>query len=103
MTICSRTKCYRVQFFCNPIISKQGIDIEIFFPKRVVEILKKWPAPVTEFSLMEGLGEGPHELYVPHKSKHCPPPIFVDHGKTFFRYFFQSLHGERLIWQAQQV
>ena len=38
------------------------------------------------FSLVGGLG-GPHELYVPpHNS--CVPPIFVDHDKNFFRYFF---------------
>ena len=43
-----------------------------------------------------GLGGTPHELYVsPHNScvppiklKNCPPPIFVDHDKNFFRYFF---------------
>ena len=22
------------------------------------------------------------------KSKNCPPPIFVDHDKNFYRYFF---------------
>ena len=42
-----------------------------------------------------GGGRNPHELYVPLitavsplKSKNCPPPISVDHGKNFFRYFF---------------
>ena len=43
---------------------------------------------------MGGTGGGPHELCVPLitavapiKSKNCPP-IFVDHDKNFFRYFF---------------
>ena len=43
---------------------------------------------------MGGLGEAPHELYVPLitavppiKSKNGPP-IFVDHDKNFLKYFF---------------
>ena len=33
--------------------------------------------------------EDPHELYVPLiKSKNCPPSIFVDHDKNFYKYFF---------------
>ena len=40
------------------------------------------------FSLVVGgTGGIPQELYVPpHNS--CVPPIFVDHDKNFFRYFF---------------
>ena len=35
-------------------------------------------------------GGTPHELYVPPNKieKIVPPPIFVDHDKIFFRYFF---------------
>ena len=49
MTICSRTIdcCFPYCFgiFCDLIIPKQSIEMQ-FFPKRVVEIIKKWAPPV---------------------------------------------------------
>ena len=51
---------------------------------------------VSGFSLVGGLRGPPHVFYVPlitavshpTKSKNCPSPIFVDHDKNIFRYFF---------------
>ena len=43
---------------------------------------------ISGFPLVGGLGGPPYAPCPPIKSKNCPPPIFVDHDKTFFRYFF---------------
>ena len=58
MTICSKTigYCFALVFknnrllfsllFCDLNIPKQGIEMQFFFPKRVVEILKNGHLPV---------------------------------------------------------
>ena len=54
MTICSKTigYCFAIVFnnnkllFCNLKIPKQGIEMQLFFPKRVEEILKNGHVPV---------------------------------------------------------